>query len=106
MAREGSSSGAKRPPYHDLNSSDWDDIVPIPVEITTASNTQSAPSSTSEGKKKQKATAHDKNPDCPPKEYGHFVREKVLEWYKNRSLDMLERTYIQHNADGLIDLQL
>ena len=44
--------------------------------------------------------------DYPPKEYGHFVREKVLEWYKNRSLDMLERTYIQHNADGLMDLQL
>lgn len=106
MAGEGSSSGAKRLPCFDLNSSDWDDIVPTPVEITTGSNTQSAPSSTSEGKKKQKGTAHDKNPDYPPKEYGHFVREKVLEWYKNRSVDMLERTYIQHNADGLMDLQL
>ena len=106
MAGEGSSSGAKRPPYHDLDSSVWDDIVPTPVEITTASNTQSAPSSTSEGKKKQKATGHDKNPEYPPKEYGHFVREKVLEWYKNRSSGMLDRTYIQNNADGLLALQV
>jgi hypothetical protein len=63
MAGEGSSSGAKYPTYHDLDSSDWDDIVAIPMEIPTASNTQSAPSSTSEGKKKkQKASIHEKNP--------------------------------------------
>jgi hypothetical protein len=79
MAREGSSSGVKRPAYHDLDSSDWDDIVATPMEIPTASNTQSAPSSTSEGKKKQKASAHEKNPQYPPKQYGHFVRKKVLE---------------------------
>jgi hypothetical protein len=52
MAEEGSSSGAKRLAYHDLDSSDWDDIVATPMEIPTASNMQLAPSSTSEGKKK------------------------------------------------------
>jgi hypothetical protein len=68
MAGEGSSSGAKRPAYHDLDSSDCDDIVAIPMEIPTASNTQSVPSSTSEGKKKkQKASAHEKNTQYPPK---------------------------------------
>jgi hypothetical protein len=106
MAGEGSSSGAKRPAYHDLDSSDWDDIVATPMEIPTASNTQSAPSSTSEGKKKQKASAHEKNPEYPPKQYGHFVREKVLEWYNKKTAGMLERTYIQHNADGLMSLQV
>ena len=106
MAGEGNSSGAKRPPYHDLDSLDWDNIVATPIKITTASNTQSMPSSTSEGKKKQKAFAHAKNLNYPLKQYGHFVREKVLEWYKNRSSDMLEQTYIQNNADGLMSLQV
>ena len=76
MAGEGSSSSAKRPAYHDLDSLDWDDIVATPIEITIALNTQSTPSSTSEGKKKQKASGHEKN---SLKQYGHFVREKVLE---------------------------
>jgi hypothetical protein len=67
MAREGSSSAAKRPVYHDLDSSYWDDIVATPMEIPTTSNTQSVPSSTLEGKKKQKASAHEKNPQYPPK---------------------------------------
>jgi hypothetical protein len=67
MAGEGSSSGAKRAAYHDLDSSDWDDIIATPMEIPTASNTHSAPSSTLEGKKKQKASAHEKNPQYPPK---------------------------------------
>jgi hypothetical protein len=106
MVGEGSSSGAKRSAYHDLDSSDWDDIVATPMEIPTASNMQSAPSSTSEGKKKQKASAHEKNPQYLPKQYGHFIREKVLEWYNKKTIGMLERTYIQHNADGLMSLQV
>jgi hypothetical protein len=107
MAGEGSSSGAERPAYHDLDSSDWDDIVATPMEIPTALNTQSAPSSTSKGKKKKKkASTHEKNPQYPLKEYGYYVREKVLEWYTKKIAGMLERTYIEHNADGLMNLQV
>jgi hypothetical protein len=106
MVGEGSFSGAKCPAYHDLDSSDWDDIVATPMEIPTASNMQSVPSSTSEEKKKQKTSAHEKNPQYPPKQYGHFVRKKVLEWYNKKTAGMLERTYIQHNADGLMSLQV
>jgi hypothetical protein len=107
MAGEGSSSGAKRPTYHDLDSSDWNDVVATPMEIPTALNTQSAPSSTSEGKKKkQKASAHEKNPQYPPKEYGHYVREKVLEFYNIKTAGALERTYIDHGVDGLMNLQV
>jgi hypothetical protein len=81
--------------------------VLAPMEIPTSSNTQSAPSSTSEGKKKkQKASAHEKNPQYPPKEYGHYVRKKVLEFYNIKTTGALERTYIDHRADGLMSLQV
>ena len=85
MHGEGNSSSAKHPTYHDLDSSHGNDIVATPMEITIVSNTQLAPSSTSEGKKKQKAFAHEKNPQYSLKQYGHFVREKVLEWYNNKT---------------------
>jgi hypothetical protein len=107
MAGEGSSSSVKRPTYHDLDSLDWDDVVTTPMEIPTSSNTQLVPSSTSEGKKKkQKASVHEKNPQYLPKEYGHYVRKKVLEFYNIKTAGMLERTYIDHGADGLMNLQV
>jgi predicted HNH restriction endonuclease len=107
MAGEGSSSGRKRLAYHDLDASDWDDVVATPMEIATSSNTQSAPSSTSEGKKKkQKASAYEKNPQYPLKEYGHFVRKKVFEFYNIKTVGALERTYIEHGVDGLMSFQV
>jgi hypothetical protein len=107
MVREGSSSSAKRLGHHDLDASDWDDVVATPMEIPTSSNTQSAPSSTSKGKKKkQKASVHEKNPQYPPKEYGHYVRKKILEFYNIKTAGALERTYIDHGADGLMTLQV
>jgi hypothetical protein len=39
MAGEGSSSSRKRLAYHDLDASDWDDVVATPMEIPTSSNT-------------------------------------------------------------------
>jgi hypothetical protein len=62
MAGEESSSGANRPAYHDLSSSDWDDVVATPMEISTSSNTQSMPSSTSEEKKKK--VCEEENGQC------------------------------------------
>jgi hypothetical protein len=70
--------------------------------LSTSSNKESAPSSTLEGnKKKQKASAHEKNHQYPSKEYGHFVREKVFEFYNIKTTSALERTYIEHGADSL-----
>jgi hypothetical protein len=107
MAGEGSSSGRKCLAYHDLDASDWDDVIATPMEIPTSLNTQSVSSSTLEGKKKkQKTSAHEKNPQYPPKEYGHFIREKVLEFYNIKTTGALERTYIDHRADGLMSLQV
>jgi hypothetical protein len=63
-------------------------MVATPLEIPASSNTQSGPSSTSEGKKKrQKASAHERN---PPKEYGHFIRNTVLEFYHKKTLGALD----------------
>ena len=76
------------------------------MEILTALNTQLAPSSTSEGKKKQKASTHEKNLEYSLKQYRHFVRKKVLEWYNKKIAGMLEQTYIQCNTDGLMNLQV
>ena len=59
-----------------------------------------------EKKKKQKASAHEKNPQYPPKEYEHFVRKKVLEFYNLKIEGALERTYIDHGVDGLMSLQI
>jgi hypothetical protein len=75
-------------------------VVATPLKVPESSNTQSGPSSTSEGKKKrQKASAHERN---PPKEYGHFVRDTVLEFYNKKTLGTLERVYIDHRVDGLM----
>jgi hypothetical protein len=63
MAGERSCSVGKRLAYHNLDAFDWDNVVATPLEIPVSSNTQSGPSSTSEGKKKkQKASSHEKNP--------------------------------------------
>jgi hypothetical protein len=50
MARKGSSSVGKCLAYHAF---DWNDVIAIPLEFTAPSNTQWAPSSTLEGKKKK-----------------------------------------------------
>jgi hypothetical protein len=57
-------------------------------------------------KKKQKASVHEKNPQYPPKEYGCFVRKKVLEFYNIKTTGAMEQTYIEHGADGLMSLQM
>jgi hypothetical protein len=107
MARKRSSSGGKRLAYHDLDASDWDDVVATPMEIPTSSNTQLMPSSFSERKKKkQKAFAHVKSPQYPPKEYGHFIKDTVLEFYNIKTTSVLERTYIDHGIDGLMRIQV
>jgi hypothetical protein len=76
MAREGSSSVGKRFAYHDLDAFEWDDAPATAPELPAPSSMQTEPSSTLEGKKKKKkykSSTHERNPDYPPKEYGHFV---------------------------------
>jgi hypothetical protein len=108
MAREGSSSAGKHFAYHDLDAFEWDDAPPIVPELPAPSTTQSGPSSTSKGKKKKKkkhkSSAHERNPDYPPK-YGHYVQEVALDFYNTKTADALERQFMAHGLDGLMSLQ-
>ena len=107
MVGNRNSSGTKCPRYHDLDASDWNNVVAIPMEIPMSSNMQSAPTSTSKGKKKkQKASAHERNPQYPLREYGHYVRKKILEFYNIKIVGTLEQTYIDHGIDGFMSLQV
>ena len=107
MVGNRNSSGTKCPGYHDLDASDWNNVVAIPMEIPMSSNMQSAPTSTSKGKKmKQKASAHERNPQYPLREYGHYVRKKILEFYNIKIVGTLEQTYIDHGIDGFMSLQV
>jgi hypothetical protein len=114
MAGEGSSSAGKRFAYHDLDAFEWDDAppiapkLPIAPELPAPSTPQSGPSSTSEGKKKKKkkpkSSVHERNPDYPPKEYGHYVQEVALDFYNTKTADALERQFMAHGPDGLMSL--
>jgi hypothetical protein len=108
MAREGSSSAGKRFAYHDLDAFEWDDAPATAPELPAPSSTQTGLSSTLEGKKKKKkhkSFAHERNPDYPLKEYGHFVQEVALDFYNTKTPYALERQFLAHGADGLISLQ-
>jgi hypothetical protein len=106
MDGEGSFSAGKCPAYCDLDAANWDDVVATPLEFSAPLNTQSGLSSTSEKKKKQKVFAYERNPNYLPKEYGHFVRKVVLDYYNVKTVGVLQRTFIDHGADGLMSLQL
>jgi hypothetical protein len=112
MAGERSSSARKRFAYHDLDAFEWDDVPAIVPELPAPSNTQTGLSSTSEGKKKKKkkkkkhkSSAHERNPDYPPKEYGHFVQEVALDFYNTKTADALERQFVAYEPDGLMSIQ-
>jgi hypothetical protein len=107
MVGEGSFSAGKRLAYYDLDAFNWYNMIATPLEIPASLNTQLGQSSTSKGKKKKQiASAYEKNPQYPPKEYGNFVRNTVLEFYNKKILGALERTYIDHGVDGLMNLQV
>jgi hypothetical protein len=72
----------------------------------SASNTQSKLSSTSKGKKKKKISTHEKNPDYPPKAYGHFVREMASKYYKKHFLGSFKWQFLNHGKDKLMSLQI
>jgi hypothetical protein len=57
-------------------------------------------------KKKHKVFVHERNPNYPSKEYGHFVRKVVLQYYNKKILDTLKRMFIDHGVDGLMSLLL
>jgi hypothetical protein len=108
MAREGSSSPGKNFAYHDLDAFEWDDAPATAPKLPAPSSTLTGPSSTSKGKKKKKkheSFTHERNPEYPPKEYGHFVQEVALDFYNTKTVDALERKFVAHGPDELMSLQ-
>ena len=53
-------------------------------------------------KKSKRADAHEKNPGYPPREYTSFARPIAMKFYAHRSMDMLERTYLDQGLDGFV----
>jgi hypothetical protein len=94
-------NSGKRPLYHDLDAPIGTDIV---MQNSTISQSDSAPSSSSKSKKKKKS-AHERDCGYPPKEYATFVKEVALNYYRVRTLDMLNREYLEKGPTGIMCLQ-
>ena len=97
VSRLGSGSG-KRSGYVDLEAPNpsgedpWD-----PRSVPAASHRSSG----SSGKKKLKKA---QNPNCPGKEYADAAREIVLHYCKVRSMQMLQREFLDGGVDGFLSL--
>jgi hypothetical protein len=48
--------------------------------------------------------ANKKNPQWPPTEYMQFVRPVAMKYYAHRSIDMLERNFLDGGMDGYVEL--
>jgi hypothetical protein len=95
--RGGGRSGGKRPMYEDL------DAPPCTDWTMSDSGTGSGSGGPSSGHKKSKRLdAHEKNPGYPPREYTAFARPVAMKFYAHRSMEMLERTYLDHGFDGFV----
>ena len=88
----------KRAGYVDLDASNlsgedpWD-----PRSVPTASHRSNRSSGSKKPKKAQ-------NPNCPGKEYADAAQEIVLHYYKVRSLEMLQRDFLDGGVDGFVSL--
>ena len=98
MASGSGSESGKRLGYVDLDASNpsgedpWD-----PRSVSVASHRSSRSSRSKKPKKAQ-------NPNCPGKEYADAAREIVLHYYKVRSMEMLQREFLDGGVDGFLSL--
>ena len=96
-SRSGSGSG-KRSKYVDLDAPNPSGEDPWDPRSVSAASHQS--SGLSRSKKPKKA----QNPNRPGKEYADAAREIVLHYYKVRSLEMLQREFLDDGVDGFLSL--
>ena len=95
------------------NYSWYDDLdAPAAIEETvrianaTLADSLSGPSSSSGGSNnKKRLRASDKDPTIPPHEYLVFLRRAAMEYFRVRSLEMLQRSFLNHAEHGLLLLQ-
>jgi hypothetical protein len=55
-------------------------------------------------KRSKRAYANEKNLGYPPREYTRFARSIAMKYYAHRSMDMLERTFLDNELDGYVEL--
>jgi hypothetical protein len=55
-------------------------------------------------KSSKHANANKKNPQWPSIEYTQFVRPVAMKYYAHRSMDSLERNYLDGGMDGYVEL--
>ena len=68
-----------------------------PRSIPTASHRSS-------GSRRSKKSKKAQNPNRPGKEYVDAAREIVLHYYKVRSMEMLQREFLDSGVDGFLSL--
>lgn len=94
-----SQASGKRPVYEDLD-------APGAIDAINQVGTDSNPSSSSRGKKKQKnVSGHEKDESYPPKEYMQFIREATIAYYRIRTRPMLNREFFDSGRTGILLLQ-
>ena len=98
MASESGSGSGKRSGYVDLDAPNPSGEDPSDSRSVPAASHRS--SGLSGSKKPKKA----QNPNCPEKEYADAAREIVLHYYKVRSMQMLQREFLDGGVDGFLSL--
>ena len=98
MAFGSGSESGKRLRYVDLDAPNPSGEDPRdPRSIPAASHRSSGSSGSKKPKKAQ-------NPNCPGKEYANAAREIVMHYYKVRSMEMLQRKFLDGGVDGFLSL--
>jgi hypothetical protein len=98
--RGGSRSAGKCPIYEDLDapeSNDW-------LMLFDSGMGSGLEGTSSVPKRSKRADANKKNPQWPPIEYTQFVRPVAMKYYTHRSMDSLERNYLDGSMDGYVEL--
>ena len=98
MASGSGSGSSKRLGYVDLDAPNPSGEDPWDIRSVSAASHRSSGSS---GSKKPKKA---QNPNRPGKEYADATREIVLYYYKVRSLEMLQREFLDGGIDGFLSL--
>lgn len=58
----------------------------------------------SQRQKKKRQTAHDWDTGYPSTEYTHFVYDVAIQWYKDKTMEYLESTYLRNITTGIVKL--
>jgi hypothetical protein len=93
-------SAGKRPIYEDLDapkSNDW-------LTLSDTGTCSGSGCTSSTPKRSKRAYANNKNPQWPLIEYTQFVRPVAMKYCVHRSMDSLERNYLNGGMDGYVEL--